>query len=222
MTEPGHCPSSSSGFSIVEVLVTLSLLSVLGTMTLQALTSWGPRFDLRSSALQANSLINKARLEAIQRGVRTVVQADSEDNTLVAFADVNGDPMPGNPGYASYLLFDPDPGLGERQTDYEIGRVQLERSTLGAQGFDPVDGFTTIPGGGEEALVIASTGIPQDLGAFRLADQAGRNVLEVAVTSLAGKVASRKFLSGDDSPTASPGFFAEGTGSEGKNLWVWY
>lgn len=213
---------TSSGFSVIEVLLTLSLLSIAGTMTLAALDSWVPRFDLRSSALQSRSLINKARLEAIQRGVRTVVAADTTDHALIAFADVNGDPMPGNPGYVSYLIYDPDPTLGERQTDYEIGRVQLERSVFGASGFAAVSGFTIIPGTGEEALVIAATGIPTDLGAFRLADATGRNVLEVAVTSLAGQVDSRKFLTEADSPTAVAGFFGEGTDGDGQNTWVWY
>ena len=222
MPRPIKHSTRSDGFSIIEVLVTISLLSILGTMTLQTLHSWLPHFELRSSALQARSLINKARLEAIQRGVRTVVQADSNNNALIAFADVNGDPMPSSPGFANYLRFDPDPTLGEKQTDYEIGRVQLERSSLGTPDFDPVDGFTISPGGGTEVLVLAPTGQPEDIGAFRLADASGRNVLEVALASLAGKVENRKYLSRDDSPTSSPGFFPEGTGSDGQNVWVWY
>ena len=221
MIATSHRPLSTSGFSVVEVLLTLSLLGFLGTMALHSLNSWLPRLDLRSSALQARSLINKARLEAIQRGVTTVVEADLEEDELIAYADVNGDPMPGTPGYPRYLKFDPDPALGERQTDYEIGRVRLERSTLGCTDFAAVDGFTSAPGGGE-VLVLAATGMPEDLGAFRLADRTGRNVLEVAVASLAGKVESRKYLTADDAPTASAGFFPEGAGSDGDNVWVWY
>ena len=59
-------------------------------------------------------------------------------------------------------------------------------------------------------------------GALRFADGSRRNFIETAVTSLVGKVEVRKFLESDDSPTASAGFFQEGTGSGGANVWVWY
>ncbi len=211
-----------AGFSVIEILMTLAMLSVLSTMTLQTFRSWLPRLDLRAAAQQAHGLISKARLEAIKRGVTTTVQIDVDEGVLFAFADVNGDPVVGSDGHASYLKFDPDVAAGEKQTDYEIGRLYLTGTTLGTATFDPSDGFTTIPDSGHTGLVFSPSGSPQDLGSFRIADRNERNVLEVAIASLAGKVEVRKYLDGTDSPTASSGFFTQGARGSGENVWVWY
>lgn len=215
-------PKAQSGFSVVEVLLTLALLSFLGTMTMQTFRNWLPRLDLRASTQQTHALINKARLEAIQRGVTTTVQVDDLTGVIIAFADVNGDPLVGSSGYASYLKYDPDPLAGEKQTDYEIGRLYLSETTLGATGFSPVNGFTAVPGAFNSGLVFSASGVPLDIGAFRLADRSGRNIFEIAVASLAGKVEIRKYLDGTDSPTSSAGFFTRGTRRSGENIWVWY
>ncbi len=216
---------SQAGFSVIEVLMTISLLGVLGTLTLNSFQGWLPRLHLRDAAQQTQSVISRARLEAIQRGVTTVVTIDPSDGSIVSFADVNGDPMMGSAGYANYLKFDPDPALGNKQTDYEISRIQLNSSTLGTPEFDPVDGFTEAPGaapGSYRMLVFSAGGTTVDAGSFRLADGNGKNVIEVAITSLAGKVERRKYLEGIDSPTSTPGFFPEGQRADGTNVWVWY
>ena len=222
MLDETRYPSGrTAGFSVVELLLVVSVLGIVGTLTLQAFYSWLPRLDLRVAAQQSRALITKARLEAIQRGVSTVVEIDPDEGTVSAFADVNGDPL--TP--ASYLIFDPDPALGAKQTDYLIGNVVLESSTLGADGFAAVDGFTLPPAAPPdtlEVLVFSSVGVPESLGAFRLADATGRNVLEIAVASLAGKVESRKYLHADDSPTSSAGFFTQGADGESQNVWTWY
>ncbi len=108
----------------------------------------------------------------------------------------------------------------------EIGHLKFERSVLGApSSYGPVDGFTQVPGapaGTLPVLVFSPAGLPEATGALRFADDSGRNHLETAVTSRAGKVEIRKFLPADDSPTSSPGFFQEGTDSHGASVWVWY
>ncbi len=215
-----------AGFTVIEMILVVGLASLLGTWTLHFFSAWQPRLELRGTARQAQFLIHKARLEAIQRGVHTVVQADPQTGSLIAFADINGDPVAGNPGYASYLRYDPDPAAGEKRTDYEIGHLKFERSVLGApSSYGPVDGFTQVPGapaGTLPVLVFSPAGLPEATGALRFADDSGRNHLETAVTSRAGKVEIRKFLPADDSPTSSPGFFQEGTDSHGASVWVWY
>lgn len=225
-----HATSSplqgDAGFTVVEMLLVIAVAGLLGTITLHFLGAWQPRLELRGTVRQAQFLIHKARLEAIQRGVCTVVQADPDTGSLMAFADVNGDPVASNPGYANYLKYDPDPAVGNKQTDYEVGHLQLERSAFGAPpSYGEVDGFTLVPGaaaGTPAVLVFSPTGLPEATGAIRFTDGTGRNFLEAAVTSRAGKVEIRKFLQADDSPTANPGFFQEATGSSGANVWVWY
>ncbi len=221
-----HSTQRQAGFTVVEMILTVTVASLLGTWTLNFFTSWQPRLELRGTAREAQFLIHKARLEAIQRGVCTVVQADPQTGSLVAFADVNGDPLAGNRGNSGYLKYDPDPAAGDKRTDYEIGRLELERSTFGGPAsYGPVDGFTQVPGapaGTPAVLVFSPAGQPEATGALRFADGTGRNFLEAAVTSRAGKVEIRKFLPADDSPTSSPGFFEEATGSDGANVWIWY
>ncbi len=215
-----------TGFTVVEIILGIAVASLLGTWTLHFFTAWQPRLELRGTAREAQMLIHKARLEAIQRGVYTVVQADPQTGSLVAFADVNGDPEALIRSSSSYLRFDPDPAAGDKRTDYEIGRLQLERATLGAPpSFGAVDGFTPVPGapaGTPAVLVFTPAGQPEATGALRFRGGNGHNFLETAVTSRAGKVEIRKYLPAGDSPTGSSGFFQEATGSDGANVWVWY
>lgn len=214
------------GFTVIEMLLVIAIAGILGTLILHYFEAWQPRLELRGAVLQTQNLINKARLEAIQRGVCTVVQADLRTGSLVAFADVNGDPVASRPGYASFLKYDPDPAVGNKRTDYQIGRVQLERSSFGAPpSYHEVDGFTRVPGASTDTpavLVFSPSGLPESTGAWRFMDGSGRNFLETAVTSRSGKVEVRKYLAADDSPTANAGFFQEGMGSDGANVWVWY
>ncbi len=225
-TRPSGATQREAGFTVIEMLLVIAIAGILGTMTLHYFEAWQPRLELRGTVRQAQTLINKARLEAIQRGVCTVVQADPQTGSLVAFADVNGDPVASNPGYANFLKYDPDPAVGNKRTDYEIGHIQLERSSFGAPpNYGEVDGFTHVPGapaGTPAVLVFSAAGRPESTGALRFRDGGGRNFLEAAVTSRSGKVEVRKFLPADDSPTSNAGFFQEGNGSDGANIWVWY
>ncbi len=217
---------SAAGFTVIEMLLVIAITGILGTMTLHYFEAWQPRLELRGAVREAQTLINKARLEAIQRGVCTVVQADPQTGSLVAFADVNGDPVAGSEGYDNFLKYDPEPGVGNKQTDYEIGEIQLERSSFGAPpSYGEVDGFTHVPGAPADTpavLVFSPTGLPEATGALRFADGSGRNFLEAAVTSRAGKIEIRKYLTADDSPTSSAGFFQEANRGDGTNVWVWY
>ena len=216
----------AAGFTVIEMLLVVAVAGIIGTMTLHYFEALQPRLELRGTVRQAQTLINKARLEAITRGVCTVVQADPKTGSLMAFADVNGDPVASNPGYANFLKYDPDPAVGNKKTDYEIGQLQLERASFGAPpNYGPVEGFTYVPGAPADAsavLVFSPTGLPESTGALRFSDSSGRNFLEAAVTSRAGKIEVRKYLPAADSPTSNPGFFQEGNGSDGANVWVWY
>ena len=227
MTRQRKTPGArrAGGFSVVETILVIAISGVLGTLMLNFLGSWLPRIELRGAVRQVQFLISKARLEAIQRGVVTVVETDLEAGTLRAWADVNGDPMAGSPGHASYLKYDPEPALGEKQTDYEIAYLQLERSAFGAPAsYARVEGFVAVPGaaaGTPAVLVFSPGGVAAATGALRLTDRQHRNFLEAAVTSLAGKVEVRKYLPAEDSPTSSAGFFREARGRDGS-VWIWY
>ena len=220
------------------MLIGTTIASVVGLMFYSSARTMAPRLDLQGAADRATFLITRARLEAIQRGVPTVVQVDLAHGEFRVFADVNGDSVAGSSGFDHYLKFDPywldgvhRPDLGPKQTDYEVGFLRLERSIFAAPGGkDAVTGFTKVPGALPDAppvLVFSPDGVPKNLGTFRLADQSGfdgrsMNHIEIAIVNLTGRVETRKYLHEDDSPTSSAGFFSEGLRSSGENLWVWY
>ena len=230
--------SAQAGLTVLELLVAGTLSGVFALAAFSFAQTWPSRIALRGSAEQTMFLISQARLEAIRRGVTTVVEADVGRGELRAYADVNGDPTAGRPGHAHYLRFDPgwvdgafNPELGLRQTDYEIGFLRLERARFAGPGDgEAVAGFTPVPGAlpaDPPVLVFSPTGVPESEGGFRIGDRAGPdgaplNVIEAAVVHLTGKVEIRKYLHSHDAPTGEAGFFAEGRRVGGENLWVWY
>jgi len=228
----------SAGYTVLELLVTTTISAVIGLLFYSSVRTLAPRLDLQGAADEIVFLAARARLEAIQRGVPVVLQVDLEHDELFAFADVNGNSVPGSPGFESYLRFDPkwkdgvyDAGLGHKQTDYEVGLVRLYRCSFGSPGGGPpVEGLTRVPGATEDStpvLVFLPDGVPRDLGSLGLADHSGfdgeaMNHLEIAIANITGRIETRKYLRPEDSPTAVAGFFPAGKNSAGENLWVWY
>ncbi len=227
-----------SGVTVLEILAVGTITGMVTLTALSYVQTWPSRLALRGSAEQTMFLISQARLEAIRRGVTTVVEADLERGELRAYADVNGDPQAGRPGYAHYLRYDPgwvngafDPDYGSRQSDYEIGFLKLERVHFaGPEGGEPVVGFTAVPAalpGTPPVLVFSPSGVPEAPGSFRFGDLTGLdgaplNVVETAVVSLTGKVEIRKYLHPLEAPGGNAGFYAEGRRANGENLWLWY
>lgn len=217
-----HCRRGSGGYTLVEAITVTLAMGIVAMMANSFVSTWPSRFGLNRSVDEAQFLIKKARLEAIRRGVNTVVEANVAEGELLAFADVNG-----VPGSAEYLIYDPDPAMNSKRTDYMIGNSELGRSILAGPpaASDPVRGFTSIPSAPAErqpVLVFEPSGAPMDTGAFRLADASAENHFEVCVVTLTGKVEVLKYLRAEDSPTGPPGFFPSGKRIDGSNLWVWY
>lgn len=230
----------AAGFTVLEILVVVAIVGLIAVLALETMSVYVPRFRLRQSTSQAQQLINKARLEAIRRGVTTVVAPDFAGRALTAFAELNGDPDNPLAAGARYLVYDPDPGARPDRTDYLIGTmtlpgpgdvgVQFGGPQLGVNGLDAVTGLTPIPGavaGTPPVLVFLPTGAVDAPGSLRFTDGAGRNFLETAITNITGKSEVRKYLEAVDSPTGAADFFAEGnvtfaTDKVGENVWVWY
>lgn len=230
----------AAGFTVLEILVVVAIVGLIAVLVIETMSAYLPRFRLRQSTSQAQQLIQKTRLEAIRRGVTTVVAPDFNDRSLTAFAELNGDPNnPLAPG-ARYLFFDPDPLARPDRTDYLIGVVRLPGPgdvgvqfggpQFGVNGMDAVTGLTPVPGavpGAPSVVVFHPTGAVDAPGSLRFTDGAGRNYLEAAITNLTGKSEVRKYLQAGDSPTGTADFFTEanisfGPDSVGKNIWVWY
>jgi prepilin-type N-terminal cleavage/methylation domain-containing protein len=164
------------GFSLIELLVVLAVLSLALFVTLPALQNLIVRNKLEGSARDLGAMIQRARMEAVRRSAPTQVSIDPVSGQVFAFADLNG-PSAGDPPDG---LFNPIAGSADGTTDFSLGRWQLPgRIVLAAPGSEAaVDGLTTI--GGDHVARLLPDGSINDVGAFRLADQRG-NFLEVRV-----------------------------------------
>ena len=218
---------SSSGFTVVELLAGVTVVGFLAIATNSAINAPRPDLELQNAIHSVDHLVQKSHREAMARGVRAVIWIEPETNDLVAFADVNGKPSPANASYSRYLVFDPDPILlSARQTDYEIGRVQLPEGIRFAvptefADVETVSGLTRMPHSKADAkaVVISQRGKVLNSGSIRLMDESGRNVLEAALLDMTGRVTVRKYLRAEHAPNGQAGFVAD---ASGESIWAWY
>jgi prepilin-type N-terminal cleavage/methylation domain-containing protein len=213
-----------SGFTLVEVLVTVLVIAILALITVPALQKLILRNQLISVTRQAGVLMQLARMEAIRQGVATVVIADFDAKEVVAFvnSERNLD------GTYNDLAFDPT--AGER----ELGRFPLPSRVVfwgppdgapeganamtfgGAAPTPPFPANTTIPG-----AVFMTDGSVLAVGAIRFADAAGNNFLEVNVAPRAtARPLVRKYNA--NGPVSGLLWYESGLVSGGrKSTWEW-
>ena len=192
----------AAGFTVVEVLVTVTVIAVGSVLAYPALQQFIHRNKILGGVQSASTLMREARFEAIKRGVPCVVHADGTTNEVIAFADVDGD-----------LTFNPDPAETTfRATDYELRRVRLPAGVgFTAPGAEPtVFGFTALPLEPLNGAVFESDGSIRDLGGLRVGDLRG-NYLEARVEPAASaRVTLRKW--------DGTNWLAQG---EGGKTWEW-
>lgn len=230
-----------AGFTLVEMLVVFALMAALVLVSLPAINTLLQRGKLTGAAQEITAVLRLARLEAIKRGVTTVVQVDFSTNTVTAFADLNL--ANGAPG--SDLKYDPPANTETtivRDYDYIIVTYQLPATVYwwGAPdkapgGANAVIGFTTNPTAGQPNLaVFNSDGSVQATGQLRI----GQGAFPRAVTAAADTVdnflavnvqpqaTARVFIT-KYNPTVTVGdatkYVPQGIDpTTGKALWQWY
>lgn len=175
----------AAGFTIVEVLVAVTVIAVGSVMAYPALQQFIHRNKILGSVQSAGTLMREARFEAIKRGVPCVVHANGTTNEVIAYADVDGD-----------LTYNPDPAETTfRATDYELRRVKLPSGvSFSAPVAQPaVFGFTALPAEPWNGAVFESDGSVRDLGGLRVGDLRG-NYLEARVEPAASaRITLRKW-----------------------------
>jgi type II secretory pathway pseudopilin PulG len=225
--------SGAAGFTLLEVLIILALIAIMVAIGVPSLQRYVYQGRIEGIARQTAMLMNRARMEAVRRGVPVVVRADYDSDQIIAFTDVND--SAGVPG--SNLAYDPGAGTATGAADYEFARLTLPSKVWfwGAnpagspdpspEGANAVEGFTAQPTLTPNAAVFKANGSIAEQGAFRFGDGRG-NFLEVRVAPTAtARVRILKFNDdiapdtvGADGKYHPPGK-DPGTGGP---MWVWH
>ena len=223
----------ANGFTLVEMLVAVAILGVLLTFGIPFSIRTIRTAKLSTAGFDCNSLVRRAKAEAIKKNSPVVLRYDPESDTddldevtgeIVAFVDVHGlepDNVPPDPPDS---IFNPrNDGRPFTETDHELSRCELP---AGVSWRGPLDdpscdqekyptcmmaGFTDI--GSEDVAIMDPDGSIRDIGAFRFGDDRGNYLqIEVAPTATA-RVTLKKW-----NPDESKWMEQE---EEGKK-WTWY
>ena len=81
---------NNKGFTLAEVVITLSILALMATIAVPSFISWLPRHKLQTSVRQIYDDMNLAKLMAVRNNVNVVVQFVPNSNTYNIFLDTIG------------------------------------------------------------------------------------------------------------------------------------
>ncbi|MEM7480604.1 MAG: prepilin-type N-terminal cleavage/methylation domain-containing protein [Acidobacteriota bacterium] len=167
------------GFTLVEMLIVVVLILVIAAITWPALHRMLLRNKIQGAAQEFSMQVQRAKIEAVKRGVPAVVRVDFASDEVYSFVDLD------NSG-----TFNPVGGSQPGTTDFEINRRQIPTTLAfwapadGApEGVTAVNGLTAVPGspGDPHQAVLEADGSVRDVGAFRLADTYG-NFFEIWIS----------------------------------------
>lgn len=82
-------PNDSSGFSLVELMLSLSIIGIMAAVIYSVSTSTVPRYSLRAEVRELVIGFKQARMEAIKRN-QNVVLIFNPPGSYTLFADANG------------------------------------------------------------------------------------------------------------------------------------
>lgn len=216
----GKWKRRSAGFTFIELLVVLSIMTVLAFIGFSALANTVYRAKLVTSAEQTATFIRLARLSAIKRGqtvyLRILTSATSEGgkDEVFVFADTdsNGayDVTIDGAKLASFtlpngvLLAGPGPATDGNAT--AVDRVPTASGVYSVRFL--IDGSADLGG----------TPTPNTEGAIRFRDT-HNNILETRIAPLqVARVVTRKYF-GD--PTAADDLTQYFKNGESGNVWNW-
>ena len=218
--------SAREGFTLIEALIVVVIAGILMTIGLPKLRETMLQAQMVSFGTEIQSVFQRARFEAIRRGLPVVVQMVPDERRIRAYVDVPAFDDDGNRTDVPLELA-PEVGLLEPETDHVLFDVRVPNAVVfdapGAE--ELIDGMTNISGRAPEdalpselVLVFSSTGAAQDLGAFRFRGQgSANNFLEARVDfASTGKTTLRKWDC-DDSVWRS-----RDEEVIGRKAWIWY
>jgi prepilin-type N-terminal cleavage/methylation domain-containing protein len=172
-----------AGFNLIELLVSVAVLSIAALLGLPALENSIQRNKIIGTAHQTTALLHLARVTAIRHTVPATVRADFATDRILAFRDPNRNGIQDDPAT--------EPIIGS-ETGFVLPLgVVFQAPGEGPEGENAVVEFEENSGGGW--ITFESDGSVAKTGGLRLADPA-HNHLEIRVGPQAtGRVSLRKW-----------------------------
>jgi prepilin-type N-terminal cleavage/methylation domain-containing protein len=214
-------PARSSGFTLLELLVVITIILLFSVVGYPNLVAWTARSRIMGVVESTTSRLQVARQEAIKSNNIVVAQPDFDKDEIVFFVNVDRD---------TSFEFNPNDAVPYRTADYELGRLRLptdfdiefwSATDQRAEGRDAVEGFTPTASP-VNAVVFLPDGSVRDPGAIRLGDDRS-NFLEVRIGFPATGLPRVQKFHPDPPWGAQAGFFPRGRhGGSGEPMWLWF
>jgi type IV fimbrial biogenesis protein FimT len=159
------------GFTLIEMLVVMSLMLVLVALGIPALQNALHQAKIRGITQEVTVLMRQARLDAVKTSAQAVVQiipstGSGDPGHVLAFSDRDSDGK----------LGDGEPVLG----NFALPPGVVFEDCKKAEGKNSVKGFSLDPNGGPNMAIFQHDGSISAVGAFRLNDPYD-NCMEVNV-----------------------------------------
>jgi type IV fimbrial biogenesis protein FimT len=150
----------TSGFTLMELMVTIAIIAILSAIAIPNFVAWVPKFKLGGASRDVLAILQKTRVQAVKDNTNYVLMFNTGNESYTAFLDDGA----GNPADSGNGILD----AGERV---------LVQKTL-ANGIDI--SATTLPG---DLVVFNTQGVASSAGTITLTDNSGNArqiILELA------------------------------------------
>ena len=82
------------GFTLTEVIVTLSILGIMTAISVPSYISWLPKHRLQTSVRQIYDDLNLAKIRAVKDNTDACITFDIVNDNYTVFLDTNGNDLP--------------------------------------------------------------------------------------------------------------------------------